>query len=144
MAYSPLVPNANNTVGADLTAMQENFSLLESAQIVDSGSTADGDYWRFEDGLQMCIFDFIVTNDASTLPLYYIWSFPFPFIELPAVSAIQGIDATGSPDLPAKINVGIRGTNSNTNQIELNYVDLLGAATNQGIVSRLTAIGRWK
>jgi len=36
MAYS-LVPDANNTVGSDLTAMYDNFVALESAQIVESG-----------------------------------------------------------------------------------------------------------
>ena len=53
MAYDGTIPALGNLISNDIPAMQENFSLLESAQVVDEGSTADGDYIRYENGWQL-------------------------------------------------------------------------------------------
>ena len=55
MAVDTTIPSSSNNVGDDLSAIQENFELLASAQVVDEGSTADGDYIRYENGWQVCI-----------------------------------------------------------------------------------------
>ena len=54
MAYDGTIPALGNLISNDIPAMQENFSLLESAQVVDEGSTSDGDYIRYDNGWQIC------------------------------------------------------------------------------------------
>ena len=61
MAVDTTIPNSSNNVGDDLSAIRENFELLASAQVVDEGSTADGDYIRFQNGWQICKKTVIVT-----------------------------------------------------------------------------------
>jgi hypothetical protein len=138
MAYS-LVPDANNTVGSDLTAMYDNFVALESAQIVDSGSTADGDYWRFEDGLQICT----ATNTLELLqtgPDGVVY-FPFPqsftiVLGGGAPNAILPSIGIGRDVIP---NIGYsltaNGWGFATNQT---------IAINKAVDLLLFAIGRWK
>ena len=73
MAYDSTIPALSNLISNDIPAMQENFSLLESAQVVDEGSTADGDYIRYENGWQICFCynEFLNTSvDESTGSLY--------------------------------------------------------------------------
>ena len=81
MAYN-LVPDANNTVGSDLTAMYDNFVALESAQIVDSGSTADGDYVRWENGLQVCWYTY--RGDITISGLVSDFDYPATFVATPS------------------------------------------------------------
>ena len=54
MAVDTTIPSSSNNVGDDLSAIRENFELLASAQVVDEGSTSDGDYIRYENGWQIC------------------------------------------------------------------------------------------
>ena len=63
MAYDSTIPALGNLISNDIPAMQENFSLLESAQVVDEGSTADGDYIRYESGWQVCWGEALITYD---------------------------------------------------------------------------------
>jgi hypothetical protein len=115
---------------------------LESAQIVDSGSTADGDYWRFEDGLQMCIIKKSDTVDVNTGSLYfpmisddYYYSLPVNFIDL-NFNIQSSVDSYYVDIYKTTINntssVGVRFWNDTVGETGLS-VDLF-----------LLAIGRWK
>jgi|GEM_PF-6111638 len=143
MVYS-LVPNANNTVGSDLTAMYDNFVALESAQIVDSGSTADGDYWRFEDGLQICtnfINDFLLETNDLKGGIYrssvIAWNFPMAFNSQSEIYFNVNFSTTSSGQW-----VGVSYPKSNTEGTWQGYSNQ-SASQNQGSVVYF-AIGRWK
>jgi hypothetical protein len=143
MAYSPLVPNANNTVGTDLTAMQENFSLLESAQVVDEGSTADGDYWRFEDGLQIClstIFN-LIAGYTKNPPIYFTlsdnrktWNYPVSFSSTPTV--------IGAPTDSFYASISINGVNTTLSNIGI--IAEREVLSGSEVTIKAIAIGRWK
>ena len=80
MAYDGTIPALGNLISNDIPAMQENFSLLESAQVVDEGSTADGDYIRYENGWQICIkygIELSVLSGESSMDGE--WHFPADF-----------------------------------------------------------------
>ena len=62
MAYDGTIPSLSNQIGNDIPQMQENFSLLEDSQVVDEGSTEDGDYIRYENGWQICIRNFAASE----------------------------------------------------------------------------------
>jgi len=144
MAYSPLVPNANNTVGSDLTAMQENFSLLESAQVVDEGTTADGDYIRYENGWQICTIYPVTLTELNNELLRYNWTFPQSFIsEVQTMPFLDSATASYSNllrNIPNNLT-GIKGT-SNGGIIAWYDISVTTGATidNCGAI----AIGRWK
>jgi len=149
MAYS-LVPDANNTVGSDLTAMYDNFVALESAQIVDSGSTADGDYWRFADGLQICS-NTIQVNYVTGNLLRGTWNYPVNFISIPIISSILSkYNKNGSVDSiinfsEISTNIIDAGANFNASSVQIGIM-----STTSNYVSGdyswcyLIAIGRWK
>ena len=82
MAYDSTIPALGNLISNDIPAMQENFSLLESAQVVDEGSTEDGGYIRYENGWQIC---FSSINVSYEQPAYCLgsWSFPVSFNSTP-------------------------------------------------------------
>ena len=65
MAYDGTIPSLSNQIGNDIPQMQENFSLLESAQVVDEGSAEDGDYIRYENGWQVCIIQTSVPKEET-------------------------------------------------------------------------------
>ena len=79
MAVDTTIPSSSNNVGDDLSAIQENFELLASAQVVDEGSTADGDYIRYENGFQICWGYKLGDIDTSTAAWQNISDFPAPF-----------------------------------------------------------------
>ena len=85
MAYDSTIPALGNLISNDIPAMQENFSLLESAQVVDEGSTSDGYYIRWENGWQICIspwFDVDITRsdgDGYMSDDNVTWDFPQSF-----------------------------------------------------------------
>ena len=64
MAVDTTIPSSSNNVGNDLSAIRENFELLASAQVVDEGTTSDGDYIRYENGWQICIST-VTTGEIS-------------------------------------------------------------------------------
>ena len=65
MAYDGTIPSLSNQIGNDIPQMQENFSLLESAQVVDEGSTQDGDYIVFENGWAIVLNFFERVDDVE-------------------------------------------------------------------------------
>ena len=82
MGFDNTVPNADNYGLDDISAMQENFELLESAQVVDEGSTSDGEYIRFENGLQICWGYQLGEIDTSTAAWQHISHFPASFDDI--------------------------------------------------------------
>ena len=54
MAYND-TPLPTDLISDSQPKIRENFQLLEDSQVVDEGSTADGDYIRYENGWQICI-----------------------------------------------------------------------------------------
>ena len=134
MAYS-LVPDVNNTVGSDLTAMYDNFVALESAQIVDSGSTADGDYWRFENGLQICLGNTFTADVTTPKGAGYVsseitWNFPVDFLGSFSYQGISTIRASW-----------IAGLNFNQSSLGFEITSLI---SNPSVPVNLFVLGRWK
>ena len=92
MAVDTTIPDSSNNVGDDLSAIRENFELLASAQVVDEGSTAEGDYIRYENGWQVCYYQ----DDETSITDQSIgsghrssrieFSFPVGFSDIPNVA----------------------------------------------------------
>ena len=148
MAYDGTIPSLSNQIGNDIPQMQENFSLLESAQVVDEGSTADGDYIRYENGWQVTFsknLTFIIDGSRSTnqfnLPVDYLSSDSY-YVYL-ALSA-TGSDWTGDPD--DRLDVGVVGEDGSTSSYARFRILFSGDGETDGDINncKLFTIGRWE
>lgn len=133
-------------VGKNTTTAAEAISgttlvgaMLSAAALVEYGSNANGKYWRFESGLQICTINDSASIDVTTVSgvLYYgssTWTFPAAFSEVPAVSA----DYFGSAKVLAS------GGTSLTTTYYVSYA-IAGASYAASVIDRRhLAIGRWK
>jgi hypothetical protein len=117
--------------------MYDNFVALESAQIVDSGSTADGDYWRFEDGVQIVINSGIASFNSDA-QINVDFNFPVNFISggsysitanaINSNSSLFYCAATNTSSSITTIYTRHQNSAPQTLDIDINYI----------------AIGRWK
>ena len=146
MAVDTTIPNSSNNVGDDLSAIQENFELLASAQVVDEGSTADGDYIRYENGWQVCIskeFTLDATRErgsgvySSSSEERKTWNYPFDFTN---VLWVQGTSLRGAETDICKANG--RGVDIN-NAATVYLFNIDGSQTDRN-KNYVIAIGRWK
>ena len=139
MAYDSTIPALGNLISNDIPAMQENFSLLESAQVVDEGSTEDGDYIRYENGWQICTKKVTITSVSfSSRGSVYrsdgqIWNFSVDFSEPPKCFA-------NNYDSPY---MSIATSNILTTSAEY-YIFHFQDSSGNDVDTSLMAIGRWK
>ena len=145
MAVDTTIPDSSNNVGNDLSAIRENFELLASAQVVDEGSTSDGDYIRYDNGWQICVrvitgesYD-LVNGDDVRYSNDINKSYPIDFTQTiysqvrPYAGNIQGSWA-GSPE-----------TGTIIHNYEWRYVIMSARDNSVSDVSVLMfAIGRWE
>ena len=142
MAVDTTIPNSSNNVGNDLSAIRENFELLASAQVVDEGSTSDGEYIRFENGLQICWGYKLGDIDTSdTFVWQEISDYPASFdsVVFMALSPIRGEESYEA--LIELMNNFVFNEGRKTFQWRINY-----RGSDNGILTEvaLLAIGRWK
>jgi len=154
MAWNPNIPTVTNRVQDDLNAIRENFRHLDplapyiqailGSRIVEMGSNANGEYVRWENGLQVCWHRFYQNRPTTTATgsLYRdndatTWTFPAAFITSPAV---YGAVLRDNDD-------GFRfffAPNSVTTT-SVTYRDVAtGQGPSLGRRDQLLAIGRWK
>ena len=140
MAYDSTIPALGNLISNDIPAMQENFSLLENAQVVDEGSTSDGDYIRYENGWQVCTYiddELLITSQTAEV-LYRSdtrsFSFPVNFISAPKVATL-GARERGVP---------WTSTNTEPTTSSTGTFTLFSSRENDEGYLGYIAIGRWK
>ena len=89
----------------DLTALQPHVAALLDSRIVEMGSNANGEYVRWENGLQICWADRSVinwpaqttANEGSYYASDFTWTFPASFIDTNIViTASPGYVGTAS------------------------------------------------
>jgi len=146
MAWNPNVPTVTNRVQDDLNAIRENFQHLDQSRIVEMGSNSNGEYVRWENGLQVCWFtndptpNFTARTEGAVSGYYHSdnWTYPAAFSANPSVAAI-GMGFAGDR---AEISLHTSMVNLSTTQAQIriwawNRVD------NRVTICRI-AIGRWK
>ena len=144
MSVDTTIPSSSNNVGDDLSAIRENFELLASAQVVDEGSTSDGDYIRYENGWQICRYRDNDTEPKASGRIGDDWDYPQSFISEPSVSAI----ITNLRVSPSRAELGLTEISSisatscdyDTHRVE-GKTNFSGGDLADFI---LIAIGRWK
>lgn len=109
---------------------------LDSKNVVERGSNANGVYVRFADGTQICTHTFIATTPATAgTPLFGNWDFPAAFGALPNVQTTIGGDYSEATVCGA--------SNRQTFSSGYRFTAVLSAATNKACTILICAIGRW-
>ena len=146
MAVDTTIPHSSNNVGDDLSAIRENFELLASAQVVDEGSTADGDYIRWENGWQVCKISIITLEYESSDRVIKTWDFPQSFNTDNYYVSFQVL---GIIEVPSNVRdnyqTELDNDSRSTNSVILRIWNNEGNFT-EGDEIKVTAfaIGRWK
>ena len=138
----PLQPHVAELV--DLTALQPHVAALLSSRIVEMGSNSNGEYVRWENGLQVCwnsraderstttVIGSLYQDDAATM-----WTFPAAFITSPAV---YGTVSRTNDD-----NFRLFFSPNSVTTTSVTYRDVATASgTELGRTDQLLALGRWK
>src|SRR5690606_10581298 len=145
MAYDPTIPALNNYVADDIPKIMANFAELAGSRIVEMGSNSNGEYVRWENGLQVCWL-YGVTGSA---PLdiqpegtgTFRWVYPAQFSIVPIV--------IGSPTQPLSFGggrivvIGARSDDISTVSVDGYRYNTESENNVNGSLS-LLAIGRWK
>ena len=140
MAYDGTIPALSNLISNDIPAMQENFSLLESAQVVDEGSTEDGDYIRWENGWQICVNYFIFNDEVTGAQ---IKNLPISFVSIDDVYQLFLINTESSEDGENSVITGHSFDENIYNEFRFRaWVPQL--TTDESFKVFAFAIGRWK
>ena len=150
MSVDTTVPNSSNNVGNDLSALQSNFDALASAEVVDEGSTSDGDYIRYDNGWQICTIEKTMDFNSTSNNAYLVEGTDSRDIEYP-VSFLDVVSVSFSFNR----NIGFLWSSSQIENVAGNLVianineDLfyLVGANNRIDEQKsmyFAAIGRWK
>ena len=62
--------------------------MVAAGAMVDWDTGANGSYWRWESGFQVCAIDALATYVATTR-LQYSWTYPVPFVAAPYVIGVS-------------------------------------------------------
>src|SRR5690606_30774032 len=84
MAYDPTIPALENYIGDDIPKIMANFVELAGSRIVEMGSNSNGEYVRWENGLQVC-WHVLQSINVSGPVLSITWNFPAIFAAAPVV-----------------------------------------------------------
>lgn len=131
MAYDPTIPALNNYIGDDIPKIMANFAELAGSRIVEMGSNSNGEYVRWENGLQVC-FDVLSTSASQDT----LWTLPAAFIDSEWVFC-SGLGASFSSEARA-----ITFQGRTTNSVTLRALTASGGRVSAGAF--IIAIGRWK
>lgn len=146
------IPKMSDTPGVTIPGLAGNFSLLEDS-LVEYGSNENGEYWRWENGLQICYKESpSVGNVEPTLQAggfyrsrigdYLDLSFPATFVSAPYQNCLIDV-RRGTDSVPiVSIYRGMGEISSLSSW--LNFLVSSYGEHNYYRVVRLLAIGRWK
>src|SRR5690606_7881599 len=152
MAYNPNVPAPTNRVQDDLNAIRENFQHLDplapyvqallDSRIVEMGSNSNGEYVRWENGLQICfVLGVAFTGDGATDEKTGSWTHPAAFASPPAIVG-RNAHAQASPNWHLEVNPG---SDAGVTNVFWRAYRTSGSWNPEiGYPLHYIAIGRWK
>lgn len=106
MAYDPTIPALNNYIGDDIAKIRENFAELAGSRIVEMGSNSNGEYVRWENGLQICFVRGVAfTGDDTSDEKTGSWTHPAAFASFPAIVG-RNARAQAPPNWYLEVNPG--------------------------------------
>ena len=137
-------------IGKDTTAAAEAVAgsllsapMLAAGALVEWGSNANGEYWRWESGLQVCTGTVSLGTVADRARASAVWTFPAAFVPGPTV-----LGDTVSNDDNAQWVTGGASTSASPTSATMwggNYRSVFGTTSVAVVIlCRCLAIGNWK
>lgn len=135
-------------LGKDTTLAAESLSgtllsgaMLAAGAIVEQGSNANGAYWRWESGLQVCRHSMSAASNLTTAhgsvfrTSSTVWNYPAAFNVAPSMSAMEG----------SGIGFCWGGLGSSNVEASSGSFSIVGGISTAAMpTARLIAIGSWK
>ena len=87
MAYDPTIPALEHYIGDDIPKIMANFAELADSRIVEMGSNSNGEYVRWENGLQVCFRSVVLNVVTGGFLSSGTQQWPAEFSALPFVTA---------------------------------------------------------
>ena len=143
MAYND-TPKPDEKLKDSQPLIRENFQLLEDSQVVDEGSTSDGDYIRYENGWQICRDEIVLEYDGDSKYCIKTWSFPQSFNSAPEVFANY---KTGSAYVSHDELSALRcpsATSSEVLVVQYRVAGMTDFSEGDTVTVYVLSIGRWK
>lgn len=147
----PLLPLAALNLGKDTTLAAEALSgtlltgaMLAAGAIVEQGSNANGEYWRWESGLQVCYHNGITLTKGSGFS-QATWTYPAQFSSPPKFHGVSMnmLTADGGTGRTS-YSMGTFVPGVADLDVAINLLDGATAQSGDWTGNRVLAIGSWK
>lgn len=148
----PLLPLGALNIGKPTTAAAEAVSgttltgaMIAAGALVEWGSNANGRYWRWESGLQVCVRHDLSISYFSSGELVGNWTLPASFADSNyAISvAIRRDAAANAP--PGNYRQGVPWADDRTvSSVDVGFLTNNAYTDNGATLAIVTAIGVWK
>ena len=135
------VKDAGKYTDQEVSALE---ALFADSRIVEQGSNENGEYWRWENGLQVCFKGLVSSGTfASELENSYTWEYPASFASQPPYRnvVISRTDVSGEPSAMIT-SIGPAAVSLRSLRAEFSVKNTSG--TQQVIQTSGLAMGRWK
>lgn len=113
---------------------------VPTGALMEYGTNANGEYWRYAGGMQICKFTRVITGAVNAGPSDGIYYFSSPEWTFPATFVGQVVGASESL-IPGKITFTL-GASMNTSNMSPG-IGSMAAIASSTITQSLSAIGRW-
>ena len=127
---------------AAFDAIDDHVAESASKHITESGSNANGNYIKFDDGTMICQLRTIIADKSISgayAPNWFVgnhlWTFPHAFVGIPVASC-------GQFQIGSALSFGAASDTSTTQSMIRAFAPV--SVPNGSAVIALTAIGRWK
>lgn len=121
------------TVKKNADDLDEHKAESASKHITESGSNANGNYIKFDDGTMIC-HTTILHNSLAVPSSDLVWTFPATFIDAYSIPVIT----------PASIGYELWGVATGVLTTSMNYRVTSKTSITTNVRARLFALGRWK
>lgn len=114
---------------------------VPTGALVEYGSNANGEFWRYVGGMQVCQHYITMTSSGNSSLISSAWTFPADYSGTPNVQATLGFFGNYPAPGAREGLVGVASTSNQQTTVRIYSNGAWGASDAFGI--HITAIGRW-
>lgn len=139
------IPKMSDTPGVTIPGLASNFNALADSRIVEYGENENGTYWRWENGLQVCVInlptldEFTDMGSRGSFTHFRKYNIYYPASFLSAPKTLAGVAGSVDGSIRAVIAT-VRSSTTSDFRLDLFIDDEVIKIT----VTNCLAVGRWK
>lgn len=148
IAIDEKLPTSHNTDAAAHEDIRERINDLDAlvglGGVKESGSNANGEYVKFENGIMVCWKNSINVPYSSATVLQVIWTYPSAFVTNPSVIATKNSSGIYNDTVVKRDSIVATDDGMNVNTIRIRPIGSLTFTSTDVLPVSVFAIGRWK